>query len=240
MGNRTIFPSVIIAGFLILLLSAFTWPWEKEKEEIPQKETEITAPVAASEEKAGPKTIIETLPPPVSDIPLAIKTTELVSAPVAVVETVPNIRKISKTDVPAVSAVSSQLPKPIPAPRLSTNVIVVQDEIRQVIQLNRQRQMALQRQMKLLNERVQKAKIYNKILSNMYPLPSSARVSARAVNQQKIRLIHQEIKTLAGPADKVIRTVRAAQQSQKVAAAAKKASVLPIGPNAPKSQTESS
>jgi len=127
---------------------------------------------------------------------------------------------------------------PIPIPRSSAggmpvaNPRVVSKEIQDVIRLNQKRKQELASQMEKLNETTKRAQLYNRILNNMYPAGAGRNIAARAVNQEKIRLIHHEIKKLGKESASHVPALNTAYQAQALAERSTASSYMPFSVNA--------
>jgi hypothetical protein len=89
-----------------------------------------------------------------------------------------------------------------------------------LIQLQDARQKELERQMQTIKTSLERAKIYNRILTNMQPQRKAAVSPAlQAVNQEKIRLMHAEAGKLAAalPAKPASRAASSAIQAKQAA-----------------------
>jgi len=193
----------VLSLFLVFLVSAIlaAFSWPWEKEEGSFPTSQEAAPVK-QEMREEPAAREE-----VEKAPTEAKLRPTTSRPVAMPIVAPHIRAL----IPDPSVVSSQ--------------------IQQVIQLNKKRQMELVRQMKVLNETAKRAKLYNKILRNMYPVSATHNLAARAVTQEKVRLIHQEVKKLGAISVQTVPTVSSANQAKAIAERSSQAGLLPIGIN---------
>ncbi len=204
-----------VIALILFITSAWTWPWE-EKAKTPASQP------AASQTSAA-VTPAESL-----------KEIKDVSEKKEVVE-VPKPLDISPVML-SVSTASVSVSKTVVVPRVDPVIAPdqVRTELKKVMEMQKQRQKELGVQMQTLRITLGRAKTYNKILNNMYPTLPGGSVTARAVNQEKIRLIHEEVKKMA-PALPISPALRSAQIASRQASQARSSAfVLPIGKHAPR------
>jgi len=217
--------SVLIIA--VLSLCAWSWPGSKKttttEKNVPKASAQVTATSSASAQ--APKEIL----------PAEESTKSGEPAPGRPVVSLPPLQK-----TPAPPAIHPASVSPLPS-KPPLEPLAVQKELNQVMELQTRRQKELEAQMKAVQTTLERAKIYNRILNTMHPvtpiLPGKS-VTAAAVNQEKIRLIHEEVRRMVPPIPSVTPAVRSAQAAgRQVKQARKPAFELPIGKNAPQTGT---
>jgi len=228
--------TVLISTFLV----AFSWPWEGEDEPTVSSPKKVVSP--------QPKPPVETIKEygTGSEAGPVESPTPVAAAPEIALN--PNLQKTTRlltqvkkagTQVKPQPVASSPVPKLVTTQRMPVAVpdpSIVSSEIQQVIQLNKKRQMELTRQIRVLNETTKRAKLYNKILNNMYPTSVTRNLAVRAVTQEKVRLIHQEVKKLGAISIQTVPTIYSANQAKAIAIRSSQVGLLPIGLNQKQSQ----
>ncbi len=218
--GRVINRLLLVAG-IALFVSAFTWPWEKEedvaKPKVAKKETVVTKKGVDSADKSTTVSVRSKAIKPAQK-PITFKITDTppieepskIEKPTGIYEEPAVLKKINadqragrvkpagalqKIDAPrAVRTKASTAPN---RAKFSSNPAVVRSEIQKIIRYNTKMQAELRRQMGAVNENLRKAKVYNKVLTNMYPTAVGKNIAVKAVNQERIRVIHKEVKGLA-------------------------------------------
>jgi hypothetical protein len=202
----------ILSLFLTVFLTptAFSWPWDK-KEEAPAKATKPAEEITRTETPAvAPAKAEDKRGEEDSEEPVPFELRRPVPPPLPMLKPI----KPSQT-------------------QLSSDVSAVQDELRQVIKFNRSREQELHHQMDALRETLEKARLYNQILTQIKPPVPQSNIATQAVDQEKIRLIHEQVKKMT-PVHPAAAQVQAIPQVPTSALKAREAGVLPIRENAPK------
>ena len=78
---------------------------------------------------------------------------------------------------------------------------------------------------------MKRAQLYNRILNNMYPTTTGKNIAAKAVDQEKIRLIHQEVKRLGIESIASVPALKVAYNAKEIAERSKSAAYMPVGLN---------
>lgn len=210
---------------LFLTTAAFTWPWEKKEEPIQtaeptlkKEEKKMVGKVEVKKDETAAQ-VEPVFRRPTDDIPEILPA----KGPVQKIQTAPVIPPVKKVAV---------TPKAVP--KLSTDPVVVKTDLRKIVQFNKIRQAELRQQMATVNQTMQKARIYNKILTNMYPTAIGKNIAAQAVDHEKVRLLHKEVKRLDMAGVSAVPSVNAVKEAKVSADQAKRAGVLPIGKNTAK------
>jgi len=221
--------TVLISTFLV----AFSWPWEEEDKPTISSPKKVVSPQPKPPvEKTKEEGTASEASPVESPAPAE-------TAPEIALN--PNLQKTTRLLTQVKKAGTQIKPQPVTLPPVSRPVTaqrmpvavpdpsIVSSEIQQVIQLNKKRQMELTRQIRVLNETTKRAKLYNKILNNMYPTSVTRNLAVRAVTQEKVRLIHQEIKKLGAISVQTVPIIHSANQAKAIAIRSSQAGLLPIG-----------
>ena len=197
MDMRKKISGFFLIGCLFLITSAFTWPWEKEKEPV------MDEPPRAEEQvelKRG-EAVMTPIPPaaisrPVKLSPMGEKMSEIermTAAPAALTASRPEV--------------------------LSTQPSVVRDELNRVMQANKIRQAQLEQQMEQVKEVRERTGIYNRMLATVATRKPRS-VSAQAVSQERVRVLHEQIRSLSVAQTGKIPALESAAQAKDVAAQA--------------------
>jgi len=203
MDMRKKISGFFLIGCLFLITSAFTWPWEKEKE-TPQAAEQLEI---KEEEAAKPVLTRPAQPPRPEDV-------------------------FTEMEGEVVTAAIPTAPRP---KALSIQPAVVRDELNRVMQANKIRQAQLEQQMEQVREVRERTGIYNRMLATVATRKPRS-VSAQAVSQERVRVLHEQIRTLSVAQAGKIPALESAAQVRDVAAQASQSGRLPIGKYAPKKE----
>jgi len=203
MDMRKKISGFFLIGCLFLITSAFTWPWEKEKE-TPQAAEQLEI---KEEEAVKPVLTRPALPPRPEDV-------------------------FTEMEGEVITAAIPTAPRP---KALSTQPAVVRDELNRVMQANKIRQVQLEQQMEQVREVRERTGIYNRMLATVATRKPRS-VSAQAVSQERVRVLHEQIRMLSVAQVGKIPALESAAQARDVAAQASQSGRLPIGKYAPKKE----
>jgi hypothetical protein len=212
---------VVLAG-LLMITAAFTWPWEPKEEAVKEAK-----PAKTVEKKVSKAEVEKKEKAPTKVQPTIVRAEALPMKPPA-----KNVVRPTQALITPKAQKMAVIPKS--KAKLSTDPAVVKSELLKIMEFNKVRQAELKQQMITLNQTLQKAQVYNKILTNMYPTAAGRNIAAKAVNQEKVRVLHKEVKALEVGDPRTIPAVKVATTASTQARQAKRAGVLPIGKNAAK------
>jgi len=225
MDMRKKISGFFLIGCLFLITSAFTWPWEKEKE-TPQAEEQVEI----KEEEAVKPVFTRPAEPPRSEYIF----TKI--EPGVTTAAIPTPPRPEDTFTEAKRGVTTGALPPATRPEvLSTQPSVVRDELNRVMQANKIRQAQLEQQMEQVKEVRERTGIYNRMLATVATRKPRS-VSAQAVSQERVRVLHEQIRSLSVAQTGKIPALESAAQAKDVAAQASQSGRLPIGKYAPKKE----